>query len=67
LSEGWKNRLYYGDNLVVLRESIAEESIDLAADRPGLGRPPEGVAGINSARERLIYGRVSASRRYNRG
>lgn len=25
----WKNRLYYGDNLRVLRESIADESVDL--------------------------------------
>jgi site-specific DNA-methyltransferase (adenine-specific) len=25
----WKNRLYYGDNLRVLRESVADESVDL--------------------------------------
>lgn len=25
----WKNRLYYGDNLRILRESIADESVDL--------------------------------------
>ena len=27
--EGWKNKLYYGDNLDVMRKSIADESIDL--------------------------------------
>jgi hypothetical protein len=31
------NRLYYGDNLQVLRENIADESIDLIRNRPGLG------------------------------
>ena len=25
----WKNRLYYGDNLAVLREHVADESVDL--------------------------------------
>jgi 16S rRNA G966 N2-methylase RsmD len=25
----WKNQLYYGDNLRVLREEIAAESVDL--------------------------------------
>jgi site-specific DNA-methyltransferase (adenine-specific) len=27
--EGWKNKLYYGDNLDVMRKSIADESVDL--------------------------------------
>jgi hypothetical protein len=32
----WKNQLYYGDNLRVLREEIADESVDLCflLDRP---------------------------------
>ncbi|MBI1868583.1 MAG: restriction endonuclease [Methylocystis sp.] len=29
MADGWKNRLYYGDNLVILREHIADESVDL--------------------------------------
>lgn len=28
-AQGWKNHLYYGDNLEVLRNSIATESVDL--------------------------------------
>jgi len=26
---GWKNKLYFGDNLVILREHVQEESVDL--------------------------------------
>jgi DNA modification methylase len=26
---GWKNRLYFGDNLAILREYVADESVDL--------------------------------------
>ena len=29
MSETWKNKLYYGDNLEIMREHIAEESVDL--------------------------------------
>ena len=29
LKEGWKNKLYFGDNLNILREHIADESVDL--------------------------------------
>lgn len=29
MTEGWKNQLYYGDNLDVLRRHIADESVDL--------------------------------------
>ena len=29
MKEGWKNQLYYGDNLDVLRRHIADESVDL--------------------------------------
>jgi len=29
LTDAWKNKLYYGDNLGVLRESIAADSVDL--------------------------------------
>ena len=25
----WKNRLYFGDNLKILREHVADESVDL--------------------------------------
>jgi site-specific DNA-methyltransferase (adenine-specific) len=25
----WKNKLYFGDNLPILREHIADESVDL--------------------------------------
>ena len=28
-SEAWTNKLYFGDNLVILREHVAEESVDL--------------------------------------
>jgi site-specific DNA-methyltransferase (adenine-specific) len=28
-SPEWKNRLYFGDNLVILREAVASESVDL--------------------------------------
>lgn len=28
-ADGWKNKLYFGDNLVILREHIATESVDL--------------------------------------
>ena len=28
-SSGWLNKLYYGDNLEVLREHLADESVDL--------------------------------------
>ena len=27
--EGWNNKLYFGDNLVILREHVADESVDL--------------------------------------
>jgi 16S rRNA G966 N2-methylase RsmD len=27
--KGWKNKLYFGDNLVILREHIPDESLDL--------------------------------------
>ncbi len=27
--EGWKNKLYFGDNLDILRKHIADESVDL--------------------------------------
>ncbi len=26
---GWRNRLYFGDNLVILREHVRDESVDL--------------------------------------
>ena len=26
---GWKNKLYFGDNLDILREHVASESVDL--------------------------------------
>ena len=26
---GWKNKLYFGDNLVILREHVPDESVDL--------------------------------------
>lgn len=26
---GWKNKLYFGDNLGILRESVEKESVDL--------------------------------------
>lgn len=29
MTEGWKNQLYYGDNLDVLRRHVADESVDL--------------------------------------
>jgi len=29
MADGWTNKLYYGDNLVILREHIANESVDL--------------------------------------
>jgi len=29
MSTSWKNKLYYGDNLKVLRELIPDESVDL--------------------------------------
>jgi len=25
----WRNKLYFGDNLVILREHVADESVDL--------------------------------------
>lgn len=27
--QGWKNKLYFGDNLDILREHVASESVDL--------------------------------------
>lgn len=27
--DDWKNKLYYGDNLVIMRDHIADESVDL--------------------------------------
>lgn len=27
--DGWKNKLFFGDNLVILREAVASESVDL--------------------------------------
>jgi hypothetical protein len=33
----WKNKLYFGDNLNILREHIKDESIDLwGRDNPGI-------------------------------
>ena len=29
VSDGWKNKLYFGDNLTILREHVADESVDL--------------------------------------
>lgn len=29
MSEAWKNKLYFGDNLDIMREHIPDESIDL--------------------------------------
>jgi adenine specific DNA methylase Mod len=29
MADGWTNKLYYGDNLVILREHVADESVDL--------------------------------------
>ncbi len=29
VAPGWKNKLYFGDNLVILREHVADESVDL--------------------------------------
>jgi len=26
---GWKNKLYFGDNLQILKDNIADESVDL--------------------------------------
>lgn len=27
--DGWKNKLYFGDNLDILRDYVADESVDL--------------------------------------
>jgi hypothetical protein len=29
LQSDWKNKLFFGDNLYILREQVAEESVDL--------------------------------------
>ena len=29
MSESWKNKLYFGDNLDIIREHISDQSIDL--------------------------------------
>ena len=29
VAPGWKNKLYFGDNLVILREHVQDESVDL--------------------------------------
>ncbi len=29
VTPAWKNQLYFGDNLVILREHVADESADL--------------------------------------
>jgi site-specific DNA-methyltransferase (adenine-specific) len=29
MQEGWKNKLYFGDNLTILREHVPDESVDL--------------------------------------
>jgi|GEM_PF-5818899 hypothetical protein len=37
---GWRNRLYSGDNLVILREHLGDERVDL--DDGETGRVPGG-------------------------
>ncbi|MBN2380050.1 hypothetical protein JXM67_09645 [candidate division WOR-3 bacterium] len=29
MTEGWRNQLYFGDNLEALRDKIPDESVDL--------------------------------------
>jgi site-specific DNA-methyltransferase (adenine-specific) len=32
--QAWKNKLYFGDNLQILREHVADESVDLIYSDP---------------------------------
>ena len=42
---GWKNKLYFGDNLQILRDHVSDESVDLIyLDLPSTPGPKNALA-----------------------
>lgn len=66
MPDEWKNKLYFGDNLDILRESITSESIDLIYLDPPFNskanRLVQDYLGHRNIAHTVRYTRTAASR-----